>query len=296
MSNTAATYTLVKKAIARGFDPKEIPECALCLNIGTKDFQITIINKRTKGCLLLLDYRLENIKTVKGRLDAVEAILGNSKILSSGLWGNVKVSFKTHKFSLMPHSHFVPEKSSDYLALNCEINPKIDEIYYYGHDAAGTIVNVFAGDKLIVNYLRKIYANKKIQVLHQGSALIAGSIKHSGHYGGKAMFVHFDRGLLHIIVCEEKNLLYYNQFVTAKSEEVIKYIILVFKELKMSPKTAPLIIWGLLKADAGVVNIVKKYIKNLSLGPKPNFLKFSDEFDQVDGHRYFDTYNIVLCK
>ncbi len=294
MSN-ATNHKLVKKIIAESFSSKKLSSYALCLNIGIKDLQITVINEQTSACVLLLDYRLENIKTVKGRVEIIESIIGGHKMLSSDLWNSIKVSFKSHKFSLVPNSHFIPETSSDYLALNCKIKTKIDEVYYYKH-ISSSAVNIFASDKLIVNFLKNTYNNKSLQVVHQGSALIEGVLKYDDHAQDKTMFSFVDRGILHIIVSANRKLLYYNQFSTHKSEEMLKYIMLVFKELKMSSKTSPLVIWGMVKTNSELVELTKKYIKNLSLGAKPNFLKFSKEFDSVEDHRYFDAYSIFLCE
>lgn len=216
-------------------------------------------------------------------------------MLSSDLWNSIKLSFKSHKFSLVPNSHFIPETSSDYLALNSEIKTKIDEVYYYKH-ISSSAVNIFASDKLIVNYFKDTYSNKNLQVIHQGSALIEGVLKYDDHHQDKTMFTFVDRGILHIIVTENRKLMYYNQFATQKSDEMLKYIMLVFKELKMNSKTSQLVIWGMIKPNAELIDLAKKYIKNLSLGSKPNFLKFSKEFDSVDDHRYFDAYSIFLCE
>jgi hypothetical protein len=294
LSNTT-THKLVKKIISESFSPKKLSSYALCLNIGTRDFQITVVNEQTSSCVLLLDYKLENIKTVKGRVEIIQSILGGSKMLSSDQWNSIKVSFKSHKFSLVPNSHFIPEASSDYLALNCEIKTKIDEVYYYKH-ISSSAVNIFASDNLIISFLKKTYSNKSLQVIHQGSALIEGVLKYDDHSQDKTMFSYIDRGLLHIVVTEGRKLLYYNQFATHKSEEILKYIMLVFKEMKMSSKSSPVVVWGLIKQDSELITLAKKYIRNISLGTKPNFLKFGSEFDAVDDHRYFDAYSIFLCE
>lgn len=296
MIKTATTnFKLVKKIKAGSFDIQKLPSYSLCLNIGIRDFQICVINKQTNNCLIIEVYRLENIKTIKTRVEAIQQIIEKHKIFSSDLWDDIKVSFKTHKFSLVPNSHFIPDASSDYLALNCEIKTKIEEVYYYKH-ISSSAVNVFASDKLVVRFLKKSYPHKSIQIIHQGSALIEGVLRYDDHSHEKTMFCYIDRGIVHVLVTQENKLHYYNQFAARKSEEILKYIMLVFKELRLSPKSSNLIVWGLLKSDAPVIEIVKKYIRNISFGSKPNFLKFPTEFEGLDDHRYFDLYSIFLCE
>ena len=110
------------------------------------------------------------------------------------------------------------------------------------------------------------------------------------------MFCFVDKGILHIAVSQKQALQYYNQFAVRKSEDFLKYIMLVFKELSMSPKTSSLVVWGAIKNDAPHLDLLKKYIRNISLGTKPNFLKFGPEFEEVQDHRYFDIYSIFLCE
>ena len=110
------------------------------------------------------------------------------------------------------------------------------------------------------------------------------------------MFAYIDRGVLHIIVCQEKKLLFYNQYVIKASEDYLKYIMLIFKELKLSPKESNLVLWGMVKQDSPHITQLKKYIKNISLGHKPNFLQFPKEFDALTYHRYFDLYSVFLCE
>ncbi|RED97505.1 DUF3822 family protein [Marinoscillum furvescens] len=296
MSSTATSnYKLVKNIKTGSFDLKKLPSYSLCLQVGIRDFQLCVVNKQTNTCLVLEDYKLENIKTINTRLEAIQGIIANHSFASSDLWDNIKLTFKTHKFTLVPNSHFIPEASSDYLALNSEIKTKIEEVYYYKHISSDA-VNIFAADKKVIAWAKGQYPNKSIQVIHQGSTLIEGILAYDDHSHEKAMYAYFDRGILHLTVCQQQKLLYYNQFAVRKSEDYLKYILLVFKEVGLSAKTSKLIVWGLIKTNAPQVELLKKYIRNISLGTKPNFLKFSEAFEDVADHRYFDLYSIFLCE
>lgn len=295
IKTATSNYKLVKKIKAGGFDSSKLPSYSLCLQVGTRDFQFCVINKQTSTCLLLEDYKLENIKTINTRLEAIKGIVQQHAILPSNLWDNIKLSFKGHKFSLVPASLFVPEASGDYLAVNSEIKTKIEEVYYYKH-IGSKAVNIFAADKKVISWVKGRYASKGIQVVHQGSAFLEGVLKYDDHSHQKTMFCYLDRGVLHIAVTQDQNLLYYNQFAARKTEEYLKYVMLVFKELGLSPKSNSVVLWGLVKNDAPQVELLKKYIRNISFGTKPNFLKFTTEFEELDDHRYFDLFSIFLCE
>lgn len=295
MTKTATSnYKLIKKIQAESFDSSKLLSYSLCLQIGIRDFQFMVVNRQTGVCLVLEDYKLENIKTINTRLEIIKEIVQRHPILSLTSWDSVKLSFKSHKFALVPKSHFLAEASSDYLALNTEIKTQIEEVYYYKH-IINDAVNVFAADKKVVVWAKEAYPNKPLQIIHQGSALIEGALKYDDHSTEKSLFVLIDRGIMHLLVAENKELLYYNQFASRKPEDILKYIMLVLKELGMSPKTSNVVIWGFVKNDSPHIELLKKYIRHITLGSKPNFMGFHSSFEALEDHRYFDLFSISLC-
>lgn len=294
-TSAKATHKRIKKIHAGSFDTKKLPSYSLCIQIGIRDFQFCVINKQTNACIFLEDYKLEKIKTINARIEAIKEVISRHKILSSGLWENIKLSFKTHKFTLVPSSLFLPDAASDYLVLNSEIKTKIEEVYYYKH-VSSSAVNIFACDKKVISWFKTRYPKKSIQVIHQSSALIEGILNYKDHPHEKTMFSYFDRGILHIVATEGQKLLYYNQFAVRRPEDYLKYIMLVFKELNLSVKTSKLIIWGGVTLESSQIQMLKKYIRNISFGYKPNIIKFAPEFDSLANHRYFDLFSISLCE
>ncbi|MFY0607142.1 MAG: DUF3822 family protein [Cyclobacteriaceae bacterium] len=296
MTKTATSnFKLIKKIQAESFTTKKLSSYSLCLQIGIRDFQFLIINRQTGGCILLEDYKLSNIKTINSRLEVLKEIFLNHPTLSLTSWDNIKVSFKSHKFSLIPKSQFIPSVASDYLALNSDIQTKIDEVYYYKHIISDA-VNVFTADKKVVAWLKQTMANKAIQIVHQGSTFIEGILKYDDHSAEKSLFCYIDRGIIHLAVTQNQKLHYYNQFAARNGEDYLKYMMLVIKELGLSAKSSNVVLWGFVKNDSATVELLKKYIRNINFGSKPSFMKFTREFDNVADHRYFDLYSMFLCE
>jgi len=244
--------------------------------------------------LLLEDYRLEDVTTVNSRLKALQSLFDGHHLLLAGFWNSIKLSIKTHKFSLVPSPHFIRDAALDYLVINSEIKTNIEEVHYYKH-ISSEAVNVFAADTKLIKWLHSLYPQKKIQLIQQGSALIEGIIRYDDHTHEKTMFCHVDRGILHIIVTKDQKLLYYNQFAVRKSNDYLKYIMLVFKELRLNQKEEKLLIWGNIKHNSPHIDLIKKYIRNVSFGSKPSYLSFGYQFDEIMDHQYFDVFSIFLC-
>ncbi|MFY0652210.1 MAG: DUF3822 family protein [Cyclobacteriaceae bacterium] len=288
------SYKLVRKIKDEKFDVERLHQYGLSMQVGIKDFQFCITDEETNSCLLIEDYVLENVKTIKTRLTILAELFENHHLLMAGFWKSVKLSIKSHKFSLVPAAHFIEESKRDYLQLNCEINDAIEEVYYYKHISSNA-VNIFAADKRLVKWMRSLYPSKALQVIHQGSALIEGILRYDDHTHEKTMFCIVDRGILHVFVSQDQKLHYYNQFAVKTSKDYLKYIMLVFKEFDLSQRNQKVIVWGNIKQDSEHFTLLQKYIGNISFGGKPSYLNFSYVFDEIPDHQNFDLFSVYLC-
>ena len=294
-TTTSGNYKLVKKIKSEQFDVEKLQNYCLSMQIGIRDFQFCITDIESNTCLLMEDYLLEGVKTINTRLDVLAKLFENHHLLMAGFWNTIKVSVKSHKFSLVPSSLFLKESTHDYLAVNSKINSSVEDIYFYKHISTNA-VNVFAGDKRLINWINSLYPAKEIQVIHQGSALIEGILRYDDHTHEKTMFCIVDRGILHVFVSEDQKLHYYNQFAVRASNDYLKYIMLVFKEFGLSQRNQKVILWGNINQQSPHFELLNKYIGNLSFGSKPSYLKFNYVFDDIPDHQQFDLFSIFLCE
>lgn len=294
-ATTSGNYKLVKKIKAEQFDVEKLHQYSLSMQIGIRDFQFCITDIESNTCLLMEDYLLEGVKTINTRLDVLAKLFENHHLLMAGFWNSIKVSIKSHKFSLVPSSLFVKESTQDYLAVNSQVNSNIEDVYFYKHISTNA-VNVFAGDKRLINWINSLYPSKEIQVIHQGSALIEGILRYDDHTHEKTMFCIVDRGILHVFVSENQKLHYYNQFAVKSSNDYLKYIMLVFREFGLNQRSQKVILWGNINQQSPHFELLNKYIGNLSFGSKPSYLKFNYVFDDIPDHQQFDLFSIFLCE
>ncbi len=294
IAQNTSTYKRVNRVKDTKFTIDELDHYSLVMQVGIYDLQFAVVDSQDNQCMAVEDYILKGVKTVNSRLRLIKDILDNHEFLTAGFWKDVKLCLKTHKFTLVPANMFVQENAADYLALNSEIKTSFEEVNYYKQISVDT-VNVFAAETKLCRWIESIYKKKKVHVIHQGSALIEGILKHADHVQEKGMYCFFDRGIVHMVVTENDQLLFYNQFAARKKEDFLKYIMLVFQELKMDPKSNPLFIWGFIKQNSDEMTLFKKYIRNISFGSKPSFLRYSYLFDEVQDHLYFDVMGGYLC-
>lgn len=287
-------YKLVRKIKDEKFNVDNLHLYHLLLQIGPRDFQIAVTDQETSNCFLLEEYRFGGVKDYDGLIRILTNIFDEHHILLAGFWESVRVSIKNKKFTLVSSPLFDKESLHDYLSLNCTVNRNSDDLYYYQH-AKIDAVNVFSVNKKLIDWLKRIYPNIDIKIIHQGSALIEGVLGNKSLSDDQALFLYIDRATIHIIVAQNLQLKYYNQFTVKNPDEAIKYILMVFKALGLDQKTTKVLVWGTINSKSSFFQLLCKYIKNISFGSKPPSLKFSYAFDEVQDHQYFDLYSMDLC-
>lgn len=295
MEKISANYKLLKKVKDEAFDVDNLHDYCLSIQIGIRDLQFCVTDTSNNRCLLIEDFVFLDVKTINTRLLVVQKLFENHHLLMAGFWHSIKIAFKSHKFSLVPSDQFLPASALEYLSVNCEFKEKTEELVHYKH-ISSNVINIFTIDKKLADWLRSIYKQKEIQLLHQGSALIEGVHRYDDHSHEKAMFCMVDKGVLHLLVSQDQKLHYYNQFAVKTSEDYVRYIMLVFKELALSQKTSKLILWGDISQDSPQVQLLRKYIRNISFGGKPSYLTFNYHFDEIQDHQYFDVLSLLLCE
>ena len=291
---TKASYKLIRKIKSDKFNVENLQHYTLLLNIGIRDFQASIIDVENNTCLFLEDYVLASVQSNTELIDILSRIFEEHHFLTAGFWKSVKISFKNNKFSLVPSSLFVEEALQDYLRINCQIDPEKEEFLYY-KNMRSSAVTIFAINKELYLWLNTVYENAEIEFIHQSCTLTEGVLNLHKNYPKNSVYLYIDRFKIHLVTLKGESLEYYNQFPIMQFSDYIKYIMLVMKGLGYDQKTSNLVLWGYIGKQSPHYNEFYKYIKNISLGDRPDFLKFDYSFDEVQDHHFFDLYNTYLC-
>ena len=291
-TDTKKSFLLVHRIKDESFNIEELHDYVLSLQIGVKDLQCCVTNALQK-VVLFEAYSFENIKTVNTRVQVIADIYKNSDFLSAGFWKNIMVSFKTHKFTLVPENLYADNSDIDFLEVSNVINPIIETTHHCLHKSLG-LVNVFTGDLRLMKLLKSFYQSTEIRVLHQGSTFIEGITGVAPTYEEKEMMICVDRGIFHIVIVENDSLHYYNQFAIKKNEDGLRYIMLLFQELSLQQDKTKITFWGNIDSNSKFISLLKKYVRNISFGKRPSSITFGYEFDDVPEHQFFDLFNIPL--
>ncbi len=294
METTTAGYRLIKKIKDDKFDVESLHDYNLLIQLSVRDLQVAVIDSRNNKCLLLEDFILDKAGTYSELIEILKVLFSDHHLLMAGFWKKVRVSIKNSKFSLVPSALFVKDAIKDYIKLNAELNEKSEQVLYYKHIKSDAVC-VFTINNSIHSWIKSLYPNAEVEFIHQSSALIEGVINNAQTHLSDSMYLYIDRFKLHVITLKNDKLEYYNQFSIKQFNDYIRYIMLVMKGLNRSQQTSDVVLWGYIGKQSPHYNEFYKYIKNISFGDRPSYLKFGYMFDEVQDHHFFDLYSMHLC-
>ena len=296
MQTTSLTYKLIRKVKDTQFDEELIDQYHLLMNIGTKDFQLLVIEPGENKVLLLEDFVLPGLTSNDELIQILDQLFDSHAFLKAGFWRKIKVSIKNQKFVQVPDTLFVPESAGEYLKFNAAIDPVREECMASYNERARA-VTVFAINSDLKNWLMRLYPNNPPIITHQSASLIEGTLQYARERFDKPLYIYVDRFRLHIIVVERGQLLYYNQFAIKQFSEYVKYIMLVMSSLHMDQQSSQVVLWGYIGKNSPHYHEFYKYISNVTFGsprPESGGLTMGYAFDELPQHHYFDLYSINL--
>ncbi|HEX6227662.1 MAG TPA: DUF3822 family protein [Chryseolinea sp.] len=293
MQTTGLQYKLIRKTKDELFDEDFIHQYHLLLNIGTRDFQLLVIEPDSNKVLLLEDFVLPSLTSNEELLRILDQLFDSHAFLKAGFWKKIKVSIKNQKFVQVPQSLFAEDSLGDYLKFNAHIDPA-QESFIASFNKRSQAVTVFAINNELRKWLTNVYPNNPPTFTHQSAALIEGTMDFARSRTDNPLYIYVDRFKLHIIACNADKLIYYNQFAIKQFSDYIKYIMLVMKSLNMDQQSSQIVLWGYIGKNSPHYHEFYKYISNVTFGSQPGYLNFSYVFDEVQDHHFFDLYSIHL--
>jgi len=286
-------YKLIRKTKDELFDEEFIHQYHLLLNIGTRDFQLLVIEPESNKVLLLEDFVLPSLTSNEELLRILDQLFDSHAFLKAGFWKKIKVSIKNQKFVQVPQALFAEESLGEYLKFNALIDPA-NESFIASFNKRSQAVTVFAINNELRKWLVNVYPNNPPTFTHQSAALIEGTMDFARSRTDSPLYIYVDRFKLHIIACDADKLIYYNQFAIKQFSDYIKYIMLVMKSLNMDQQSSQIVLWGYIGKNSPHYHEFYKYISNVTFGSQPGYLNFSYVFDEVQDHHFFDLYSIHL--
>jgi hypothetical protein len=295
LQSTAQGFKLVKKIKDDRFDEEKLHQYELLIQLGIRDLQLAIVDTQDSRLLFFEDYVLGDLSSHQQLFDLFKVLFDSHPVLQAGFWKEVRVSIKNTKFVQVPGVLYLEEAALEYLQFNAQVDSN-REVVLACRNLQIDAVTVFAIQKDLFDWFKTLYTNTALRVVHQSTALIEGVLNYAKGTEKTPLYVYVDRFKLHILAVQNGKLIYYNQFLIKQFSDYVKYIMLVMKGLSFDQNTSEVVLWGYIGKNSPHYQEFVKYVRNVSFGERPSYLKFGYLFDEVQEHHFFDLYSTHLLK
>jgi len=295
LQTTALNYKLIKKVRDERFDEEFIHQYHLLIQLGSRDFQLLVVDPEDNKTLLLEDFVLPSLTSQEDLLHILDHLFDAHPFLKAAFWKKIKVSIKNQKFVQVPQALFAAESMGEYLKFNAQVDP-LKEDFIATLNSRSQAVTIFAINKNLRYWLEKTYVNNQPVYTHQSATLIEGIMKFSEGRSDQPLYIYVDRFKLHLLACKEGKLLYYNQFAIKQFSDYVRYIMMVMKSLSMDQRTSQVVLWGYIGKNSPHYHEFYKYVNNVMFGGRPDFLEYGYVFDEIQDHQFLDLYSIHLME
>lgn len=292
MASAVLSYKLIKKIKDEKFDVDNLHLYALMIHLGVRDLQVGIVDSDDR-LLFFEDYIFQNLNSSEDQLYLLKELFEAHHLLTAGFWRKVKFSIKNNKLVQVPASLFLEEAAGEYLSLNAKFDPDKEIVLHCNH-ANNNTVTVFAMSQNLHEWICDLYKNSTLSFIHQSATLIEGVLNFAPAVTQPSLFIYIDRFKLHILSVKDGQLIYYNQFPIKHFSDYVKYIMLVLNAVKLDQHTSQIVLWGYIGKNSPHFIEFSKYIKNVTFGSRPRYLKFGYLFDEIQDHHFLDLYAMHL--
>lgn len=266
----------------------------LSILIGPHQLSFAVIDPMSYRLHWLETYKFdENLKPEQLQSN-LALLFSQNNALKNMFWKTIKIAFVHQKATLVPEALFEEAHLVNYFQLNCVFHPESEQILTHKHKNAA-IINLFAVDTLLLDFLKTHYSSKKITCLHLSSAIIEGLLHDENTNTLPTIAININHELASFAIKNGNNLVYFNSFHVKDFKDLLYYTLFIAEEFEFSQENLKAIVWGNTGLEQTYVVALREYVHMVELGEKPKGLSASYMFSDLPKHQHFDLLAMTLC-
>lgn len=284
---SGSLYTSLFQTKDDSFQIDHVNAYDLYLEIGMSLMRIGVIEAKSNRYLFIEDYEFVPSYT----WDGVKAILETKEWLKSKKWNQVKISFLTEKYSLVPTSLVDENQLESYLKPLVDINYEKEKIFSYKLKKDFTLV--FLVPRLLQAIIEDSYLVGQVHWIPHTASLLQLSFHFTKEYESKSFFLYVEKSIVSMVVVEGEKVLLTNVFHYTSSHELLFYIMFICAELKISSVQDYVYLSGDLSMQ--LISKLKTYFEKVEVMNRPSVISYSHFFDRAPHHQYITLAGISFC-
>ncbi|CAI8258180.1 MAG: Uncharacterised protein [Cryomorphaceae bacterium] len=255
----------------------------LSIQLGIHHFSYCLLNTTT----FTYDYAKKYpLASKDNTATEITEIINNDAILKAE-FSSQSVAFVNFPSTLVPSKLYKKEEAETLLAFNTKVNGTVlaDNIV---SQKAHLIYSVPESILTIVsNFFPKAkYKSQESILIQQYSQLNTEK---------KKAYLYLNEQKVGITIFDGDKLIFNNSFKYTSKEDLLYYVLFSFEQLKLSPDSIEVTVFGTIEDTDESFSLMYKYIRNIKLGKRPHQFTFPTEFNPLADHKYFGLFTQILC-
>lgn len=290
-----SAFKQTQRVVDDAFDASASAGAHLYLCFGAHRIRIGVLDAQRNKFVALEDYEPSGLTTVDAAIATLQELSTTHPLLQQPHWKQVRLCIKNQQFTLIPETLFELKAREEYLQLNAVVELEQEVVHHYDHQRL-ELVNVFTVPAKLEAWARSHFKGSAVEYVHQTSALMEGFLHMAERTTRPVLYIYVDRNYVTLVVLQGMRLEFCNSFYFASYEDFIYFVLFVLEEKKMNPDQDQVVVWGELLLNSELHDVLRKYIRNVQFGKKPNGVGYSYRFDTLFAHRNFDLYSLHFCE
>lgn len=235
-------------------------------------------------------YQFEKTFNPDQQYEEIQKIIDKEPLLQKPYQG-VSCIYSEPRSTLLPAALFDRENLKLYFEFNHILND-LDELHYnYLRQMDAYIVFPIYSE--MASLLLKTWMNTRF--FHPATPLIDAHISREMETGVRAG-INFSEDHFDIIISENKNLKYHNNFKYRSDEDLLYFILLVFDKLGLDQEKTPLLLSGEIDKFSERPSHLKRYFNKLSFMQPPAGFKYPPSFHKIQEHSLLSLLRVYHCE
>ena len=241
-------------------------EYHLSVQIGLKKISYCIININT-----------QNIECFK-QFDNNNDIINADNILKLN-FAHSSIVYFNFPFTLVPEDLFIKENAKEMLELTSDVYDIIQ------HDKLTTLDTyiIYTIPKEIQDLAYTFFPNAEQKCIQSLLIEKFNTLENNDDHA----YLYLNENILNITVYKSNQLIFNNSFEFDNTTDVLYYTLFTLEQLKISPETVDLKLYGEIVKNDATYQILYEYIRNINFGSKPQNLNISSEFNTIKDHQFY---------
>ena len=208
---------------------------------------------------------------------------------SKKTYKHVYINYFTPQFTLCPDAFYNAENNRTLLEFN---TGKITDSLILTDEINSDIKLIYAIDEELKSMLDQLFPN---HFLKHTLTVLSKLTLSSEEMVKENIVIGIHANYIEVVVKQDQKLLLVNQYSIKTQEDVLYYVLFILEQYHLNPLTANIKITGNIDSSSTIINSLKKYIKNISLGIGYKNINWSN-IKGMPQHFNYTLLNRLFCE